>query len=216
MVRRRVALIAGVAISVVVLVTAWSLSTTPAYDATATLFVSIDRSTTCRGRRAVGRPERADSYAEIATSNTVLREAASNPDVGRTVDDLESRVSAVHPPNSVLINIIARDDDPNRASIVANAVAKRTAERVEQLEVPVNRQASASPIRVSVAQPARPPSSQSSPKVARNPSVRRRDSRRAAARLIVAVLREAFDRRLRDPRSDQRSVDLPVFDRGGR
>ena len=93
MVRRRAALIAGVAISVVVLVTAWSLTTTPAYEATATLFVSIDRSTTTGADVPLVQTERADSYAEIATSNTVLSEAASNPDVRRTVDDLESKVS---------------------------------------------------------------------------------------------------------------------------
>ena len=208
MVRRRARLIGGVAAVVVVVVTAWSLITTPVYDATATLFVSVNSSAVGNEVQLV-QAERTDSYAEIATSINVLSEAASDPDVNRSVDQLDSEVSAVNPQNSVLINITARDDDPEQASIVANAVATQAARRIEQLEKPDGRRVSASPIRVSLAQPARPPSSPTSPKVARNIVIAVLGG--ILLGLIAAILRETFDRRFRDPAQIRDQFDLPVL-----
>ena len=206
--RRRAKLIGGVAIAVVLVVAAWSLIATPVYSATATLFVSITESAAGTEVPLV-QAERIDSYAEIATGNTVLDDAAGDPDVNRSVAQLESQVSAVHPQNSVLIRITARDDDPDQASAIANAVGSQTASRIEQLETPAGRRNSASPIRVSVAQPARTPSSPSSPKVVRNIFIAIVGG--LLLGLIAAVLKEMFDRRLRDPAQIRDQFDLPVL-----
>ena len=161
--------------------------------------------------------ERTASYAEIATSSNVLNEAASDPDVTQSAGPARFQVSAIDPENSVLINITARDDDPEQASVIANAVATQAAKRIERLEKPVGRRVSDSPIRVSLAQPARPPSSPTSPKVARNIVIAILGG--ILLGLIAAILREMFDRRFRDPAQIRDQFDLPVltgvdFDRG--
>lgn len=206
MVRRRALLIGSIAGVVVAAVTVWSLVTTPVYDATATLFVSIRGAAPGTDLQLV-QAERSDSYAELATSRTVLNAAAGSADVTRSPEELESGVSAVHPQNSVLIHVTARDEDADQAAAIANAVALETTRRVEELETPVGQQIS--PIRVSVAQAARAPSSPTSPKVMRNILVAIFGG--LLFGLVAGILREMFDRRLRDPVQIRDQFDLPVL-----
>ncbi|MEU8587048.1 polysaccharide biosynthesis tyrosine autokinase [Streptomyces sp. NPDC048664] len=79
---------------------------------------------------------RVQSYAAIVTTRQVTESVVRELKLPGTPEELASRITAVAPLNTVLIDITVRDTVPARAARVANAVAKRFSEVVEHLETP--------------------------------------------------------------------------------
>ncbi len=89
-----------------------SLTSKPAYVATATVIAKNPENAT----------DRPLSFPEVVTSNTVALRAIQAAHVAETVDELEAALSVVSG-KSDIYQIAIRDTDPARATALANAVA---------------------------------------------------------------------------------------------
>ncbi|MFC7263055.1 polysaccharide biosynthesis tyrosine autokinase [Streptomyces lutosisoli] len=79
---------------------------------------------------------RVQSYAEIVTTRQVTAPVVRELGLPTTPEELASRITAVAPLNTVLIDITVKDTVPARAALIANAVAQRFSAVVERLETP--------------------------------------------------------------------------------
>jgi capsular polysaccharide biosynthesis protein len=111
------------------------LFSTPAYQATATVFVASTAESNS-GSQFVN--QRVTSYPNVAESRSVLAPVIEELELGGPFTALRASVDATNPPDTSLIMITVTDDDPVWASVVANAVATRFTEVVEDLEKPRN------------------------------------------------------------------------------
>ncbi|MGW5341642.1 polysaccharide biosynthesis tyrosine autokinase [Streptomyces sp. HUAS TT3] len=116
---------------------ATSLST-PVYEARTQLFVATrtgdDTAQLNQGQSFT--QARVQSYAAIVTTRQVTRPVVEELRLRTTPEELASRITAVAPLNTVLIDITVRDTEPKRAARIANAVAQRFSAVVERLEAP--------------------------------------------------------------------------------
>jgi capsular polysaccharide biosynthesis protein len=133
------------------------LVTPPTYQATAQVFVaSVDGSTS--GSQFVH--QRVTSYPEVADSRTVLAPVIEQLGLSDSFSDLRKQVSATNPVDTSQIDIAVTDGDASRAAQIANAVAERFGTAVEELEHPGD---GASPVSLTVTDPATVPTSPISP-----------------------------------------------------
>ena len=114
-----------------------SLST-PVYEARAELFVATRTSedTAQLNQGQSFSQARVQSYASIVTTRQVIAPVVQKLGLRTTPEELASRITAVAPLNTVLIDITVRDTEPKRAARIANAVAQRFSAVVERLEAP--------------------------------------------------------------------------------
>ncbi|GAB2728029.1 polysaccharide biosynthesis tyrosine autokinase [Streptomyces bullii] len=168
---------------------------TPRYRADAELFVSVrqgsDTLQLAQGNAFT--QARVQSYAEVAASPLVTRHVVETLRLDMTPAQLSRRITATAQPDTVLIRLSVTDTQPRRAARISNAVADRFAEVVRGLERPDD--VHASPVRLSVTQPASVPSEPSSPRPAVNLAIG------LMAGLLLgagaAVARESVDRSVR-------------------
>ena len=133
------------------------LVTPPTYEATAQVFVaSVDGSTS--GSQFVN--QRVPSYPPVADSQTVLAPVIDQLGLPTSFSQLRTQVSATNPVDTSQIEIAVTDGDAARAAQIANAVAEGFGAAVEVLEKPVD---GASPVSLTVTNPATAPTSPISP-----------------------------------------------------
>lgn len=146
-----------------------SVVATPEYQATSTLFASLqggdDTSQLNQGNAFT--QARVQSYADIVASPEVTRPVVKALRLNMTPSELGERVSAEAPVNTVLVRLTVTDTRAARAARISNAVADRFARVIRELESPDGDMAE-SPVRLTVIQPATVPSSPSSPKTTLN------------------------------------------------
>ncbi|WP_306190771.1 polysaccharide biosynthesis tyrosine autokinase [Streptomyces sp. MK5] len=114
-----------------------SLST-PVYEARTQLFVATrtgEDSTQLNQGQSFSQA-RVQSYAEVVTSSQVTAPVVKQLGLHITPEELASRITAVAPLNTVLIDITVRDPSPKHAARIANAVAQQLSSVVERLETP--------------------------------------------------------------------------------
>ncbi|MEU6220574.1 polysaccharide biosynthesis tyrosine autokinase [Streptomyces sp. NPDC047022] len=111
---------------------------TAVYEARTQLFVATrtGADTTQLNQGQSFSQARVQSYAAIVTTRQVTASVVRKLGLHLTPEELASRITAVAPLNTVLIDITVRDTVPERAARIANAVAKRFSAVVEQLETP--------------------------------------------------------------------------------
>ncbi|WP_080730381.1 polysaccharide biosynthesis tyrosine autokinase [Rhodococcoides fascians] len=115
---------------------AYTLFTTPQYQACARLFVTTE------GGSSVGEAyqnnlfsqERVTSYAGLATSTQVAQRAIDQLQLDMSPDELRSRVTATPIDKTVLLDLCATDADPAVAQVLTNAVAGQLTQLVQELE----------------------------------------------------------------------------------
>ncbi|MFI8565494.1 polysaccharide biosynthesis tyrosine autokinase [Rhodococcus sp. NPDC078407] len=115
---------------------AYTLITTPQYQACARLFVTTE------GGSSVGEAyqnnlfsqERVTSYAGLATSTQVAQRAIDQLQLDISPDELRSRVTATPIDKTVLLDLCATDADPAVAQVLTNAVAGQLTQLVQELE----------------------------------------------------------------------------------
>ncbi|MGW3742135.1 polysaccharide biosynthesis tyrosine autokinase [Streptomyces sp. NPDC005146] len=111
---------------------------TPVYEARTQLFVATrtgeDSAELNQGQTFS--QARVQSYAAIVTTRQVTRPVVKELRLRTTPEELASRITAVAPLNTVLIDITVRDTKPERAARIANAVAQQFSAAVERLETP--------------------------------------------------------------------------------
>jgi polysaccharide biosynthesis transport protein len=152
-------------VAVAALVTLWSPKV---YQARTQLFVSTsvgdDSSQLLQGSSFT--QQRVKSYSDIITTPTVLNPVIDELDLETDADRLGRQISASVPLDTVLIDVMVNDADPQQAARIADAVGKQFAQTVAELERVSD--TSASPVKVSVVRPPSIPSTPVSPKPARN------------------------------------------------
>ena len=147
----------GIALTGLLLALAVVLVTPPTYQATAQVFVaSVDDSTS--GSQFVN--QRVTSYPQVVDSSTVLGPVIDELGLSVPFPELRKRVSATNPVDTSQIEIAVTDLDPALAAKIANAVAERFGTAVEELEQPGG---GASPVNLTVTNPATVPTSPISP-----------------------------------------------------
>ena len=147
--------------------------------------------------------ERVSSYTAIATSARVLQPVIDQLHLGESASELASRVSAVSPPNSVLINLTVTDSSPAQAAIVCNAVAAQFSSVVETLETPIG--SSSAPVKVTVVDEATPQTTPVSPRPKINLVLGLLVG--LAVGIGLALVREILDTRVNGPQDLQRATD---------
>lgn len=159
---RWIAIVLGVLIGVWV-ASAVAASIPPTYSATATLFLSVQSDAGSLNERSQFALARITSYPQLAESSDVLSKTISDLGLNESVQQLSKSISASNPPTTVLLQITAQSDTPERAAELANTVASNLSTVVSELENAPN------DARYSVALepriPAQAPTSPSSPQL---------------------------------------------------
>lgn len=111
---------------------------TPVYEARTQLFVATrtGENTIDLNQGQTFSQARVQSYAEIVRTRQVTAPVVKRLRLRTTPEELASRITAVVPLKTVLIDITVRDTEPRRAARIANTVASRFSWVVEQLETP--------------------------------------------------------------------------------
>ena len=147
----------GVTLAGLLVALAAVVVTPPTYQATAQVFVaSVDDSTS--GSQFV--KQRVPSYPPVVDSSTVLTPVIAQLGLSTTFPQLRRQVSATNPVDTSQVDIVVTDRDPDVAAQIANAVAERFGAAVEELEKPGG---GASPVNLTVTNPATVPTSPVSP-----------------------------------------------------
>ena len=123
--------IAGTALGV-----AASLATTPVYQATAQLFVSVKSAGEAGAAYSGGLfvQQRVQSYVDVVDSPGVLEPVIEELGLDTTYGALAGQVSAETPKDTVLLNVSVTDTSAGQAARIANAVAISFAREIQRLE----------------------------------------------------------------------------------
>ena len=206
-VRKRWRIIALVVLVAVGLASVASALSTRMYEAKTQFFVSTtgasDSVALLQGSTFT--QQRVKSYAQLLTTPRILTPVADAAGIDQA--GLSSRVAATTPPDTVLIDVSVRDEDPDRARVTAEAIAKEFPAAVAELESPAGQKAS--PVKVTVVRPPVTPTSPVSPRPARN----------IVLGMVVglllglgaAVLRETLDRSVKTMEDVKRVTDVPIL-----
>jgi capsular exopolysaccharide synthesis family protein len=190
---------------------AMTILTTPRYQASTTLYVSVqtsDSSTT--GDLVQGTSyaqQRVRSYVEMIGSARVLEPVINELDLGLSARGLAGRVSASNPLNTTIITISVTDESPQGAANIANAVGESLRDFVVDLETPLG--GGPSPVKMTTSDPAVPSDNPSSPNTPLN----------LALGLLVglalgvgaAVLRSVLDTRIHGPHDIEALTESPII-----
>ncbi len=143
----------------------WMAMQTPMYKATAQVFVSSSSgaSTQTGGAFAANAfaQARVASYAQLVSSPQVLDPVIEALELDTKANQLAGSVSAINPPQTVLLEVTATGTSAVSAAALANAAAEQLGDTIEKLETASPN--APSPIKVSVTKPASPPAAPYSP-----------------------------------------------------
>ncbi|MBW0014541.1 polysaccharide biosynthesis tyrosine autokinase [Mycobacterium sp.] len=179
---------------------------TRVYQSSATIFISVSGETDVNDVYWGGQAaqDRLSSYAEIAGGRAVAERAVSQLQLGISPDDVVAQTQVKYTPKSMLFTITVTDTDPNRAALLAGAMADSFAAVVPALgSAPRTLDADAPP-------QAAPPTPVARATLVKRPEVPDRPSRPVPMRnmamglaagvllgILVALAREASDRSVR-------------------
>ena len=129
------------------------------YAATSTVLISTEPTSGIDFGTIQGNRELAVTYQQLVNSWPVLEPIVTDLNLTLTLQELQDKVTSSVIPNTSLISITVSDEDPALAARICDAVTNRFRDYMIQ-------QAGADNVRVSVAVPARTPTSPYAPKVA--------------------------------------------------
>lgn len=138
LIRRRIALILLCTVIGAGIGVGSALTHAPSYRATARLFVATSaQDVATAGQGDVAAKSRVKTYAALATSEDVLRQAAKRVTSTMTAEQMQSAVSVSSPPDTVLIDIAATATDPALAAAQAQALADQMIATAAVVEKPI-------------------------------------------------------------------------------
>ncbi len=187
----------------------YSLTRTPIYESSSTVFVSTQAGSTAAELQqgSTFTQARINTYVGLASTPVVLNPVISDLGLKGTSADLAKDVKVSAALNSTLITIAVSNPDPVRAADIANAIATSLATAVPQLE-PEAADGS-SPVRLSRVTDAQPALKPSSPNVPLNLALGVLVG--LALGIGVAVLRTTLDNRVRTPRDAEQITQAPAI-----
>lgn len=184
-------------------------NTTPTYQATSKLFVSVDQANNVNelvqgdnfAQNAV------QSYSQLATMPIVLDPVVQQLDLDMTSRQLARTLSANTPLNTVIIELRAVNEDPVQAAQISNAVARSLATTVDEL-APENEEG-LSTVSVRVVEPAEVPRFPFAP----NSQLLIAGGVLAglALAMVIALARQALDTKVRNDKDVEQVTDAAVL-----
>lgn len=186
---------------------AYSLTRTPVFESSSTVFVSTQTGGTAAELQQGSNftQARINTYVGLVRTPVVLNPVIAELELGITSAELSGSVSAAAPLNSTLISVTVSDPDPVAAADIANAVAASLSSAVPRLE-PEAADGS-SPVRLSRVSDAQPALAPSSPNVPLNLALGTLVG--LALGIGLAVLRSVLDNRVRTPRDAEQITAAP-------
>ncbi|MEN2736315.1 polysaccharide biosynthesis tyrosine autokinase [Microbacterium sp. X-17] len=184
---------------------------TPVYRSTSSVFISARQgdNTSELLQGSTFAQNVVQSYAALATTDSVLRPAMDAVGFTGPTGAFASKISADTPINTVIINISADDPDPAMAQKMAGAVTSSLAQAISAIApVTTNHQPA---ITTSVIAPATLPKVPISPN--RTLAIVLGAGAGLALGLIYAVTRQLLDTRVRTSQDIQNIAELPVLGR---
>ena len=185
-----------------------SLLTTPIYQSTARLFVSIAGTETANEQYQAGMAsqQKVTSYVRLLTGETVAQRAIEATGVDLTPAELAAKVEAVTQPDTVLIDVTVSDPSPTVARDLATAVSEQFIDFSAEIEG--GSTTGDAPVTVVVVEPAQVAEAPVSPNIPRN----------IVLGLVIglllgivgAVLRDRLDRTVKDREVLAEVVGAPV------
>ena len=106
--------------------------------------------------------QRVKSYSDVVNSPAVLEPVIAQLNLNTTVDELQHRVTADNPVDTVLLNVTAKDSSAAGAQRTANAVTDQLGKVIERLET--SKEGTTPPVKVTTAVPASVPVAPISPR----------------------------------------------------
>lgn len=175
---------------------AYSLLTTPLYEASTRLFVSTTSGSslaeTYQGNRFS--QERVVSYAELLMGETLAQRTIDKLNLDMSAEELQANVKASAKLDTVLINVDVLDESPVRARDIANTLSDEFVTLVRELETPED--GSRPDSRVVVEQRASIPTDPVVPKTSRNIAIGLVFG--VALGVGLAVVRDLLDNTVKD------------------
>lgn len=201
------------------LAAAYSLTTTPKYEAQSTVFASSDAGGTIAELQqgATFTKSRVPTYVGLVTTPIVLDPVIDKLGLTTTSAKLAASVTAASPSDTTLITITVENTNPALAADISNALAESLTTVVETLETTDT--SAVSPVRLTAVSPATVPSSPSSPNVPLYLVLGGLIG--LVIGLVIAIIRAMTDTRIRSPRDLELVTDRPLigvipFDRGAK
>ncbi|MCK6210826.1 polysaccharide biosynthesis tyrosine autokinase [Georgenia sp. EYE_87] len=207
--RKRWVSVAIIAFATLAATAAVTLLMTPKYSATNRMFFSVEAGETVSdlAQGSTFTEKQITSYAEVATTPLVLGPVIEDLGLDTSPTDLASTLAVAVPPETMMVDITATDENPERAAEIANAVAKQLSIAVGDLSP--ERQDGSESVRATVTTPAAAPADPSSPNITRNLALG------AVLGLMlgvgVAILREMLDTKVRDEKDISAVTDSSVI-----
>ncbi|HCS60625.1 MAG TPA: chromosome partitioning protein [Microbacterium sp.] len=147
---------------------AYAFTQAPKYVASTQLYVSVRTEGAATGDLVQGTTfarQMVTSYVDVIGTALVLDPVVDELKLDTSATALAGRITATTPLNTVLINITATDADPELAAKIADATAASFAEVVQNdLERP-DTEGGASPVQITITDPAAEPTVPSSPNI---------------------------------------------------
>jgi len=188
---------------------AYSLTRTPQYEASSTVFVSTQTSGNVAELQqgSTFAQARINTYVGLVETPIVLNPVIAQMDLDMTSTELSANVTASAALNTTLITITVEDSDPVKAAEIANAIAASLSSAVPEIE-PSSTEG-ASPVRLTRVSDALPPLEPSSPNVPLNLALGALVG--LALGVGIAVLRSVLDTKVRSPRDVAQVTDVPLI-----
>lgn len=188
----------------------YSLTRTPQYQATSTVFVSTQSGDTVQELQQGNSftQARITTYVGLVKQPYVLNPVINEFDLQMSPESLAGKVSATPDAlNSTLINITVTDPSPTTAANLANAIGASLASAVEMVETRPGQDVS--PVKLTRTREAAAPRSPVSPNVPLNLALGALVG--LALGVGAAVLRTVLDNRVRSPKDVENLTDRPII-----
>ncbi|WNB85070.1 polysaccharide biosynthesis tyrosine autokinase [Cellulomonas sp. ATA003] len=213
-IRKRWALVVVCGLLGVAATAALSLSATPMYRSTATLYFSLQFGDSANdlNQGSAYTQNQMQSFAELATRAVVLEPVIEDLGLATSPRGLAGSLSAVTPQGTVLLELSATSESAQRSADVANAVVLELGRAVEELS-PRGEDGQAA-VRATVIAPADPAASPFSPRTERNVAAGLLGGLLLGS--VLAIVRSLLDTRVREAEDVRSFTDVPVIGTIGR
>ncbi|MCR2824247.1 polysaccharide biosynthesis tyrosine autokinase [Microbacterium sp. zg.Y909] len=188
---------------------AYSLTRTPVYESSSTVFVSTQTSGSVAELQQGSNftQARINTYVGLVKTPVVMNPVIAELELGTTAEALAGSVSASAALNSTLITVTVENTDPVLAAEIANALAASLSSAVPALEP--SGESGVSAVQLSRVRDAQPALSPSSPNVPLNLALGTLVG--LALGLGLAVLRTVLDTRVRNTRDVEQVTKAPML-----
>lgn len=186
-----------------------TLTATPMYTASTQIYVAVQGSASTNDllQGSNFTRQQVASYTRLVSSPLVLGPVIDELGLDTRAESLGSQVRSDSPPNSSLINITVTDSSPAMAAALAGAIAQEFRTVVADLEVQA--EGGLSTVKLTVVRDASAPTAPSSPNEKLNLFLGLLGG--LGAGVLLALVRETLDTRIRDERTVAELTDKPII-----